>query len=307
MTDIVYIAGSGRSGSTLLERMLGQMASFVTIGELRHLWRGNYNVDLCGCGQPFAACPFWQPILAELFAGKETVDFKAMLALRNRVDRMRYLPYILSSRYPASYRQHLGQYTAIVCKVYQLISERCGDALIVDSSKDISTLYMLAKAPGIKVHVVHMVRDSRAVAFSRQRKRVNPQFVEKVEYLAVYTPRYAAWDWLYRNTLVECGKPLYDSYQLVRYEDLVEAPAATVAKLCAALGVASPDLGFIRDTHIDVSHPAHTVSGNPMRFHAGPLPLKLDAAWTQEMRRNEQWIVTGLTWPLLKRYGYPLF
>ncbi|WP_420910932.1 sulfotransferase [Thermus thermophilus] len=34
---VVFIGGYGRSGSTLLDRMLGQVEGFVSVGELRHI------------------------------------------------------------------------------------------------------------------------------------------------------------------------------------------------------------------------------------------------------------------------------
>ena len=41
---VLYIAGSGRSGSTLLQNMLGEIESFQALGELcsigRATWRG---------------------------------------------------------------------------------------------------------------------------------------------------------------------------------------------------------------------------------------------------------------------------
>jgi hypothetical protein len=306
MINLVYIAGSGRSGSTLLERMLSQIDEFVTVGELRHLWRADYEADLCGCGQTFKTCPFWQPILSNVFADKGGVDFESILTLRNQVDRIRYLPYMITLRQPAIYRKRYELYISIIQSIYQQLETKHKNAFIVDSSKDISTLYLLARLPSIKLHVVHMVRDSRAVAYSRQRKRVNPQFVKQVKYLATYSPTYAAWDWLYRNTFVEWGRSLYHCYHALRYEDLVNDPVTTMGKLCTTLEINEPDFQFISASHVDLSKPAHTVSGNPMRFESGPTMLKLDLAWEQKMKKEDKWIVTGLTWPLLIRYRYAL-
>ena len=48
---VAYIAGAGRSGSTLLAMMLGTLPGWVSVGELRHLWaRGVEENQLCGCG-----------------------------------------------------------------------------------------------------------------------------------------------------------------------------------------------------------------------------------------------------------------
>jgi hypothetical protein len=64
MIKVIYMAGSGRSGSTLLEQILNQVESFRAVGELRHLWRADYETDLCGYGVTLSACPFWWPIMA---------------------------------------------------------------------------------------------------------------------------------------------------------------------------------------------------------------------------------------------------
>jgi len=54
MRKIILIAGHSRSGSTLLDRLLGEMDGFVTVGELRCLWiRGLREDQLCGCGTAF--------------------------------------------------------------------------------------------------------------------------------------------------------------------------------------------------------------------------------------------------------------
>lgn len=306
MIEVLYISGSGRSGTTLLERMLGQLTGFITVGELRHLWRGDFEIDLCGCGVPFSNCPFWQPIMDKIFADSESIDFKSILMLRNQVDRVRYIPYILMPQRPLQYQQRYERYTDIIQRIYGQIQDRFEQPLIVDSSKDVSTLYLLAKMPHVRLHVVHMIRDSRGVAYSRQRKRKNPQFVNQVQYLAIYSPARSAWDWLYQNLLIESGRSLFDTYQLIRYEDLVVDPVASIKRLCAGIGINDVDLRFIQSSIVDLSQPTHTASGNPMRFQTGPIKLKLDSVWQQNLKKSDRWIVTFITWPLLKRYRYIL-
>src|SRR4051794_38468775 len=61
--SIVYIGGTGRSGSTLLARLLSGVPGVVAVGELRYvLDRGMTQDHLCGCGRPFRACPFWHDV-----------------------------------------------------------------------------------------------------------------------------------------------------------------------------------------------------------------------------------------------------
>ena len=39
MTKILYVAGWGRSGTTLLDNVLGQVEGFVSTGELHNIWQ----------------------------------------------------------------------------------------------------------------------------------------------------------------------------------------------------------------------------------------------------------------------------
>ena len=48
------------------------------------------------------------------------------------------------------------------------------------------------------------------------------------------------------------------------------------------------------------------VAGNPLRFHRGEVPIRPDVEWRSRLGPAPRWVVTGLTWPLLVRYGFPL-
>ena len=61
---ILFISGWGRSGSTLLDRLLGQIEGFHSAGEIRYLWdRGLLDDRPCGCGQPVRRCEVWSQAL----------------------------------------------------------------------------------------------------------------------------------------------------------------------------------------------------------------------------------------------------
>ena len=64
--QVLYIAGTGRSGSTLLAGILGQVDGIFNAGEVRYIWdRGLLANRLCGCGRQFRDCPVWDEILVE--------------------------------------------------------------------------------------------------------------------------------------------------------------------------------------------------------------------------------------------------
>src|SRR5688572_24003314 len=70
---VVFIASAGRSGSTILDRLLGSTPDVWSGGELARVWG---VVDepgrLCACGQTPRQCEFWSAVLRETF-GAEAV------------------------------------------------------------------------------------------------------------------------------------------------------------------------------------------------------------------------------------------
>ena len=72
--EVLYIIGTGRSGSTLLANMLGSTEGMFSAGELRFIWDRGFAEDRrCGCSLRFAACPTWSGIVDRAF-GDEPPD-----------------------------------------------------------------------------------------------------------------------------------------------------------------------------------------------------------------------------------------
>jgi hypothetical protein len=91
---------------------------------------------------------------------------------------------------------------------------------------------------------------------------------------------------------------------MIRYEDLVCDPVGTLGSVLPdGMGLSVADVLSGRHARAAVSH---TVSGNPLRFERGPLSIRTDVEWITKLHLRDRGIVTGLTWPLLLRYGYPL-
>ena len=67
MVRVLFLGGLGRSGTTLLERLLGQLPGVSPLGEVVHLWqRDLVDDERCGCGDRFSACGFWQKVGVEI-------------------------------------------------------------------------------------------------------------------------------------------------------------------------------------------------------------------------------------------------
>lgn len=302
---ILYIAGVGRSGSTLFERVLGQDPRLVAIGELRQLWQEGLEPDeLCGCGRPFKDCPVWQSIIDEVFGGFEGLNQSGWQQLRWSVDRTLYIPWMILPRLrPQAYEARFTRYSEQLLKLYHALVARTGSNTIINSSKNPPTIYLLSQLPAVEVHVVHLVRDSRAVAFSWQRKRRRPEVTDRVEYMHRVHPAVTAAQWMYRNALVWLSRRWASSYRLVRYEDFLREPYETIGAVRRQAGYDdAPD--YIQGDEVSISQENHTVGGNPMRFKKDNIQLKLDDEWRRTMPVFQKNLVTIITLPLLWGYGY---
>ena len=306
MIDILYIAGAGRSGSTLLERLLGQLPACVAVGEARHLWREDPTTARCGCGRVLTECPYWREVMERGGFAFDAAGFEEMMALRQQADRVRFVPQMLVPALAGeTYARRQAAYTAALRRLYSAMKETGHASVIVDSSKDISTLYLLTGMSDVRLRLLHLVRDSRAVAYSWTKRIVRPDIVGREAYMPTFSPGKAAADWMARHTLTEAARSRADGYLRLRYEDLIAAPRAALQRVATFMGLPDADLGFIGpDNAVYMERETHTVGGNPMKFKPGEVQLRLDDAWQKALPPADRRLVTALTWPLLRRYGY---
>ncbi|HVQ86806.1 MAG TPA: glycosyltransferase [Actinomycetes bacterium] len=300
---VLYIGGQGRSGSTLLERAIGQFDGLVSVGEVVHLWRrGLRGNETCGCGKPFHTCEFWSAVGDEAFGGWDKLDAEAAVELRYAVDRTRYVPLMMRPGLAPFYARRHAEYIDRLGSLYRAMSKVSGAKVIVDSSKHASYALLLAATPGIDLRLLHVVRDSRAVAhaWSRVVERPEAQGIP----MPTYGPVKAAAMWDVQNAIMQgLGNRL--PYRRVRYEDFVESPKDS---LLDVLSFVSQDhdastLGFLDGETVELAA-SHTVAGNPMRFTTGKVDIKQDVRWRTEMSPRSRAVVEVLTSPFRRHYGY---
>lgn len=305
---VLYVGGSGRSGSTLLDRILGQVPGLWSVGEIVHIWRrGVAENQLCGCGTPFRECPFWTQVGVHAFGGWENIDVDDVLRLQHRVDRNRYIPLMAMRWISPSYRRSLAAYSKYLAALYGGIKRVSGKEIIVDSAKHASYAFLLRQVPEIELRVLHLTRDPRGVAYSWTKQVEKPEITSRTEYMPRYHPGRMGVRWLSYNALFHLLKRLRTPTRFVRYESLVGRPRAEVEAILQFAGLApQPEgLSFIGENFVDLA-PTHTVAGNPMRFKQGRLELREDEQWRREMDRHQRRLVAWTTWPLMRSYGYRL-
>ena len=306
---VIYIVGSGRSGSTLLERVLGDMPGAVNVGELIDLYRRTApRGELCGCGQPFADCPFWTGVGKRAFGGWEADQLAVIHRLQIRVARQRHLPRLLAMPLAGrDFRADVAAYGASYRALYRAIAGEAGARYVIDASKWPAQALALSRA-GLDIRVIHLVRDVRGVAHSLSKQAVaRPHAVQATDHMLSHLPAEAAARWVGIQTEAELLRRCGLRVALMRYEDFVVRPRQAVSAALTDLGLppGPSDLAHVGDGQV-VLGSSHGLSGNPSRFSSGQITLRADEAWRKRMPRRDRVVVTALGLPLLLRYGWPL-
>jgi hypothetical protein len=314
---LVYIASIGRSGSTLLELMLGAHPRLATIGEL-HLWpheiRDGGRHLPCGCGEPVEDCEFWTEVARRvdpLGAPPPQIDYFREQHTGGRTLRLDRLADFRAGAWNGTMPAEVAVYGANNERVYRAFLDLTAEATgtrpeaVVDSSKDPYRLRWLQASGRFELTILHVVRDPRGFVNS-ERKNVS---AEGAALLALAARKAGAW--VAVNRLAERTGRLAGlragpadrargagGYLLVPYERLASDPRATMVDVCTALGydVEETMLSRFREARF------HAIGGNPMRHD--DRGIRLDEAWRTELAPAGQRITQLVTAGSRGRFGY---
>jgi hypothetical protein len=307
-TTVIYVGGTGRSGSTMLANVLGEVPGYVSVGEVRFLWqRGIEQNRLCGCGEHFHDCPFWSDVL-DLTFGPDTDAERRALAVRLHADlesrtRLRTLPHHLRG---AGESEQDDELATVLARLYGAISAVAGADVVVDSSKLPTYAALLDGLDGVDLRVAHFLRDPRAAAYSWQRTKLQPDlgpgaFMER-RGAGKSAVLWSVWN---RSLEMLAGRRP-NAYARVTYEEFLADPREEAQNLLDTFAL-DGDLAHVfagPDTvRLSLNH---TVAGNPSRHQQGLVPLVVDSEWRDQMSATDRGAVAALTWPTLRRYGYHL-
>ncbi len=300
---VLYIMGWGRSGSTILDNLLGQLDGFFSMGELHYFWeRSVLGGRSCGCGRPVGECEVWSKVLA----AKVSSDAAQVVRWQSDAVRIRHTWRLLHSPRAGGSPLALDAYAGVTEHLYGAARAATGARILVDSSKRPSDAALLELLPDVEPFYVHLVRDPRAVAYSWKRKKAQRDTAAPAQMLTHGTLDNAV-NWMVWNLAANAvrRKAGPGRSMLLRYEDFVSQPREVVAAISAMVGEATADLPFSDDGTI-VLGTNHTVSGNPSRFTTGSVRIRPDQEWIAAQRSGDRLMTTALTVPLLHRYRYPL-
>jgi hypothetical protein len=304
VTDVVFVVGKGRSGSTLLDMLLGQVPGVFSTGELRYLWEwGFLGGYLCGCGESVPDCPVWSEVERRLVTRvPEARDRRWAAVTIDRALRWPRVPMTLVAARRGSLPGWLEDFGRLYAALYAAIGDVAGAGAIIDSSKWPAHPAALGLVAGVRPAALHLVRDPRGVATSylagKETGTTQPAMPR-------FGAAHSSLSWLARNGTVEMLRALRAQAPSLRlrYEDLVDDPASALGAALGMVGITEPDLDFLGSRGADLA-PTHTVGGNPGRFSTGTVSLRRDDRWRRDLSARDRRIVETLTRPMAQRYGY---
>ena len=283
----LYVAGSGRSGSTMLGVLLTQATQGFNCGELRELWDSREAGRRCQCGAVLADCDLWLSVVDEVRRAMGPEFPAAMVARRERREW---------SRFARRFAWLSPLDIALRNATERAIEHVTGASLVIDVSKLQQALATAIRLPRRMV-VVHLVRDPRGVAFSRRRAK-------EIPHLSVVLPSHPVWRsarrWDLDNAQTEYRlwqarhRPWIVTTRLT-YEHLAADPDAAITRIIGLLGDVAPDPSPCS---------GHAIAGNTPLYEE--VTVRVDRRWHHEMSRRDRAVTVALTAPLLRRYGYPL-
>ena len=308
---LLYVAGTGHSGSTLVSFVLNNHPDIFAIGEMHAPVNafGHPPRRLCSCGQSIADCPFFEemarcfkrqacklgprwdlqyrlsqhPLLNRLMTGSlrsnalETVRgaaWQLVPGVRRRVAR-------------------LDRETVLFAGAALKIS---GKRIFLDTSKNPQRIWHLNHIPEVSLKVVHLVRDPRSFVYTRMwdRRSSPPQRTARSTDVLATT-------WLTVNLNVDRHLRAIPRENWIRLqlEELCQDTQRALREVTRFLGVSPMPVPE------DYRRVPHHIMGNAMRLQPAR-PIRLDERWRENLAAADLRIVVSKTRKLARAYGYQL-
>jgi hypothetical protein len=316
---VVFIVSYAHSGSTLVDKVIGNHPDMFSLGEIdRYYEVVNKEGNICGCGQEYTKCNFWDGVYTELNTRKggdvrkDPNIFKTTtkVTIGNSMLRMLmktihifnvFIFGFLPSKYKTSI-MNMGEY-------YSLLMEKSGKDILVDSSKNLFRAMLCYKLLRKKfdIKILFLVRDGRAVMYSFQKKEVKFNVGDGSGEVRVFKkkkikdPYDIVNGWVRQTvfclTLLKIFAKKKDIIN-VQYEKLVTEQEASVKEIMQWIGVDySPGI-------LDLSqNENHMMGGHPARINAKKINPPSEV-WREKLPKEMQDIFQSKAGRLNKHLGY---
>lgn len=298
---VIYIAGSGRTGSTLLSLLLSQRHPVANLGQIRDLPGAIGSNAPCSCGTSVPDCPFWGNALASVYGGSVQTELRK---LSNGLKKFRR-QYRKSDWARQSNRARLAQQNEDFLKrmsaLYHAAAKAADASVLVDSSKSPEIAAALSLTGDLDLVLVNLVRDPRAIAVS---------WVKRNDDFAM--ARKSAQQWSKRQReLRRFDKIPGIQFITLRYEDFTAQPQEYLELILAHAGEPGSYPRPIEARKYEISWRRQHLfpPANEKILSSRPTETTIipSAGWRHRRHWRERFVATCTTFPLNLKYGYGLF
>jgi len=185
--NIIYVLSQGRSGSTVLDLILGSYKNNISLGELHNLYWDIKENNICSCGNKILNCAFWSKYLNE----KEIIK-KISIYREKSGSGKRYRKTKLNKIYKTKYDNlDISGYT-YASKNYELLEkiidrEKYTDEIcFIDSSKDPYRLYDLLHSGLFNIKIIYLKKNPFAWIFSIHKNNKNISILKIIRSIIDY-------------------------------------------------------------------------------------------------------------------------
>lgn len=216
--QVIYIAGNGHSGSTLLDMILGSNEGCFSAGELTFITRDTIMEEYCSCKELIPECEIWSEVIS-LWEQNREISYQEYQELRLRFERNKTTFRALINKYRPS--EDFKQYCKATLQLFKAIQEVTGQSVIIDSSKSPQRITVLSKI--VDLQVIHICRNFTGV-FNSSKGSSTKNIELGIE---ADNPPGRTWktivEWIFTNFAVEMFR-IGEKAQKVSYKNFVRNP-----------------------------------------------------------------------------------
>ncbi|WP_350286167.1 sulfotransferase [uncultured Croceitalea sp.] len=292
---VIYVMGSGRSGSTLLSIILNTVPNIVSPGEINNLPRLPQENFKCSCGDRVAECVFWSKVFERWKKNSGEYAVQSTIDNMNSFENFTSLSVWVKTLFKASVKSKSLQ--KHLDGIYDFLNSTLIESkktVLVDISKNPLRAYVMSLNKNIDLRIIHLVRDGRGMAWSLNK------FVKKdVKQRPIWR---SALYWLVLNKMSNFVRKRAKKTLLLKYEDIVTKPNSTLEKVAEFSGIdVNPMIKSISSEL--VQEELHIMAGNALRKQKS-IKLRLDTEWHHKMSRKKQVTFNLIAGRTMKSYGY---
>jgi len=275
--QILYVMGTGRSGSTILEILLSANDEVCSVGELTYIFKDGYAADeTCACGAAFRDCDFWRSVQGRL--SLSPCESHQYAGLFHNIDwHMGFFKLI----FRCVSRENVSSYNRINEMLYEACASVTGKKVIVDSSKYPARALMLHRLFRSSVKIICLTRSPGGLLNAFQKAGVEQPAKSPFAVFAYYS-----------FVLLCCRlvSLITKNVLFITFEELKTLPVETIRKIEKFTGISFEQTIQTLEENAAFT-PGHIITGNRLRKQKSIYFRTKHAVHTQVPTKHKPFLV----------------